>query len=296
MRSFFRLSCALMVLLATLVAAPGAQADSPDPNEQKLIQQAKTDGKVRVLVRFADAAQRNAVTSKLATRKSSVTIKAQFKYMPLVAMETDADTLDELARNPNVRHIQLDARNRPSLGSTVPLIGADEVQRRGIAGKGQNVAILDSGIDVDHPFYQGRIVRQACFSDPTNIEDEETLCPNGENSQTGDGAADAETGQCMNGNTNLCDHGTHVAGIAAGSTKNDSSAITVGNSTDADEPADDTNRGPLLDLFAPGSGVDSSVPDDAYDAKSGTSMAAPHVTGAFACSGRRNRTRASASC
>ena len=46
--------------------------------------------------------------------------------------------------------------------------------------------------------------------------------------------------------------------------------------------AGDSNRGPLLDLFAPGSSIDSSVPDDAFGNMSGTSMAAPHVTGAFA--------------
>jgi hypothetical protein len=38
----------------------------------------------------------------------------------------------------------------------------------------------------------------------------------------------------------------------------------------------------LLDVFAPGTGIDSSVPDNGYGPKDGTSMAAPHVAGAFA--------------
>ena len=42
-----------------------------------------------------------------------------------------------------------------------------------------------------------------------------------------------------------------------------------------------SNRGTLLDLFAPGVSVDSSVPDDTWDNFDGTSMAAPHVTGAW---------------
>ncbi|MFE0845903.1 proprotein convertase P-domain-containing protein [Streptomyces rochei] len=61
-----------------------------------------------------------------------------------------------------------------------------------------------------------------------------------------------------------------------------SSAITVGSTTDDDELSSFTNRGALLDVFAPGTGIISSVPGDGYASKDGTSMAAPHVTGALA--------------
>ncbi|MFF9048071.1 S8 family serine peptidase [Streptomyces parvulus] len=61
-----------------------------------------------------------------------------------------------------------------------------------------------------------------------------------------------------------------------------SSAITVGATSDDDQLSAFTNRGPLLDLLAPGTGITSSVPGDGYAAKSGTSMAAPHVSGALA--------------
>ncbi|CAM5399745.1 S8 family peptidase [Streptomyces aurantiogriseus] len=61
-----------------------------------------------------------------------------------------------------------------------------------------------------------------------------------------------------------------------------SSAITVGSTTDDDQLSSFTNRGPLLDVFAPGSNVVSSVPGNGYASYNGTSMAAPHVTGAFA--------------
>lgn len=55
------------------------------------------------------------------------------------------------------------------------------------------------------------------------------------------------------------------------------SAITVGATTDDDQLSAFTNRGPLLDLLAPGTSIVSSVPGDGYASKNGTSMAAPHV-------------------
>jgi len=59
-------------------------------------------------------------------------------------------------------------------------------------------------------------------------------------------------------------------------------AIAVAATDDSNVLAAYSNRGPGTALAAPGSNVYSSLPGGTYGTKSGTSMATPHVAGAFA--------------
>ena len=63
-----------------------------------------------------------------------------------------------------------------------------------------------------------------------------------------------------------------------------SSAVTVGATTKSDAVASYSNVSSLVDVFAPGSGIVAAITTSttAVGGKSGTSMAAPHVAGAFA--------------
>ncbi|MGH7359090.1 MAG: S8 family peptidase, partial [Acidimicrobiia bacterium] len=91
----------------------------------------------------------------------------------------------------------------------------------GYTGAGRAVAVLDTGIDLDHPFFADAIVAEACFSagGKTDGTTGLSLCPkdalgNERHEVIGAGAADAETTRCREAPE--CSHGTHVAGIAAG--------------------------------------------------------------------------------
>jgi hypothetical protein len=78
-----------------------------------------------------------------------------------------------------------------------------------------------------------------------------------------------------------------------------SSAITVGSTTKGDVESSFSNAAPWLDVLAPGSSICSSVngspncggsSSTGYGFKSGTSMATPHVTGAWAVLKSKNGT------
>lgn len=316
----------------------------------------------------------------------------RFEISPMMALTVDQNELTALAEDPEVTAINYDSLNYTKLQESVPLIGMlavpDGAYAMGATGTGQAVAILDSGVQSNHPFLSGKIVGEACFSH--NDGSSRSLCPNGTSVQIGTGAAEATTAACINRSENLCAHGTHVAGIAAGykptagippngvakdskivavqvftrsnngisaytsdiiaglewvyanidsfpgakiaavnlslgsdatysshcnrepekpiidqlraagvatiiASGNDSqsnavnspgcisTAITVGATTKTDHVANYSNESPtMVDLLAPGSSIYSSIPLSNYDYEDGTSMASPHVTGAFA--------------
>lgn len=146
---------------------------------------------------------------------------AQWDFLPYVALKAKALALQRLADSQLVTNIQEDSEEGPHLASTTAHIGADATWEGGFGGLGWTVGILDTGIDRDHPFLNGRIVYEACYSSTGGDPNRVSLCPNGTASQTGLGSADAETAQCWatpgnTGTQNICDHGSHVAGIAAG--------------------------------------------------------------------------------
>jgi len=140
-----------------------------------------------------------------------------FEISPMFAITVNGTELNRLAQDPDVQRIHLDRLSQPLLQNSVPLIGMDGANgayARGATGQGQAVAVLDTGVQVSHPFLSGKTIAQACFSNASGGGI--SLCPNGTKSQVGPGAAEATTGACLDASDNLCTHGTHVAGAAVG--------------------------------------------------------------------------------
>lgn len=146
------------------------------------------------------AGARSSVLAKLALR-GDARIRT-FDALPLVAMDVTLDDLDRLASDANVLGVQEDRINKAMLAESVPLIGGTAAWSAGYRGLGQTVAVIDMGVDKNHPFLFGKVVSEACYSIGR-------WCPGGATSSTAPGSGRPCPGAG-------CDHGTHVAGIVAG--------------------------------------------------------------------------------
>jgi len=322
----------------------------------------------------------------------------QFKHIPYISTTVNLDSLNVLQSSPMVASIMQDVAVPPLLYQSNSIIGADKVWPEsfedgiGYTGAGQQIVILDTGVDKSHSFLAGKIVSEACYSSTVTSESSTSLCPGGLPESTA-----TDSGLPCPSSIAGCDHGTHVAGIAAGGTflyvgneyhgvapdaqiipikvfsqfsnpsscffqapcvlsytsdqmkalervfelSQDpdmniasvnmslgggrfnsacddqplkplidqlrsvgiatviasgnngfsdsisapaciSSAISVGSTTKSDSVSSFSNSAGILALLAPGSSIISSILNDQFAAKSGTSMATPHVAGAWA--------------
>ena len=322
----------------------------------------------------------------------------KFDQLPIMAVNVNASGVESLRRSREVIDVQEDELSLPSLAESVRLIGGNTAWSSGFTGKNQTIAILDTGFDKNHPMLSGKFVSEACYSTTGTIS--QSICPGGVSSSTlPDSAINCTF-------TAACEHGTHVAGIAAGKTVtfggqtfsgvakdaniipinvfsriNDnatctsvnqptpclltyisdiikglervyalrtsyqivavnmslsggryssncdsdslkpiidllraaniatvassgnnryteqigwpgciSTAVSVGATLDTtDTVASYSNSSSILSLLAPGSGIISAVPGNGYGSKDGTSMAAPHIAGAWALARQKSQ-------
>jgi Ca2+-binding RTX toxin-like protein len=151
----------------------------------------------------ADLAQTLAGTG--ATKVSAAALQ------PAATYRITSAGLDALLADPSVADITLDGQAGAELASSTAVIQSTQLNQAGTRGDNYSgsttgpyqVAIIDSGVDNQHNAFTGRIVSQACFVTDNS-------CLGGTNSSTAAGSAD----ECTHSTD--CDHGTHVAGIAAG--------------------------------------------------------------------------------
>lgn len=290
----------------------------------------------------------------------------RYESVPMMAKALDRAEADRLLRSDKVAALYRSEWRDTFLSESTRLVGAQPLIGGGSRGEGQVVAVLDTGVDDTHPFLQGKVVDGACFSVYGN-------CPGGAKRASG-----LTAGRPTLGN----DHGTHVAGIIAGSDRarsgvapaakllavqvfsraegrvgatdvdvlaaldwvyaqranhriaavnlslgggafneycdgaspytailrllrqagivaviasgNDSQtsavaspacvsvALSVGSTDKQGNTSPFSNSWPKLNFVAPGGDIESSVLAGGFAAKSGTSMAAPHVAGAIA--------------
>lgn len=134
---------------------------------------------IRVIVRYREAPPR---ADELVVKAVDV---RSFRLLPCHALQTTVEGVHQLAEDPQVETVWLDETVHTCLDVSVPLIRVPLVWQAGFRGKGIRVAVVDTGIDREHPDFAGRVLAGRSFVGASYADD--------------------------NG------HGTHVAGILAGS-------------------------------------------------------------------------------
>ncbi len=227
----------LLALASFSVGVVKAQSDSlagPDSIQeaqiQPLLDKAAQQGSLRVILRLkigfqaegllsgamAVAAQRaniRAAQQALVGHLSGETLSTPYAYatLPLVAATLTARGLQMAVDSGRVSAIQEDTPDALTLDESTPLIGATNTWASGYAGAGQTIAILDTGVDKTHPFLAGKVVSEACYSTTDAAQFSHSLCPGGVSDST-----EIDSSLPCGSGISGCDHGTHVAGIAAG--------------------------------------------------------------------------------
>jgi len=215
----------LVLLTVLLVSSTSpALAEGGDTQPLDLLQKAMDSGSVRVIIKLdtptigmngpiGEIQRRmvlNAAQTNVLARQSMLgnTGARSFKHQPYMAMEVNPAGLADLVKSSAIAAIEEDIPVPPSLSSSISLIGADTAWGSGYSGAGWAVAVLDTGVDSDHPLLSGQVVSEACYSSTYAPYNSTSVCPGGQASVTGPGA-----GENCSTSVAGCDHGTHVAGI-----------------------------------------------------------------------------------
>lgn len=206
-------------VLATILVASSTVVHAQDKVDEGVIDNISKYGSSRVIIAlrapkigqsssFAFAAPTSFVSQALGDEGKNI---KRISGLPLVVAETNEIGIAELRANPEIERVFADEPVAPLLFDSSQISGAVGAWALGYRGKGQTVAVLDTGVSSSHEFLNEQVVSEACFSTSSStIYELETLCPNGLDTSTKVGSA--QPCEAMRG----CDHGTHVAGIVAG--------------------------------------------------------------------------------
>lgn len=223
MRKFRKLAARLVLAVALLVNAASVTAQTNVPGYEELFgptARAGASAPVPLIVEVAPKASAitdvgsvnalNDARAAIVDRANSLRAGSarQIGESNLVALELTQAEFDALLAGGEIVKVFPNERRYASLERALPWIRGPQAQAKGATGLGAAVVIIDSGVLSSHTFLGGRVVAEACFSSP--LQGSTSTCANGAPVMTGPGSG----APC---NANGCDHGTHVAGIAAGS-------------------------------------------------------------------------------
>ena len=128
---------------------------------------------------------------------SSVTSSVKKTSLKKPTKKINTVAYKKIKNNTKVKSTRTRVKFNFFLDKSISKINATIPHSLNFQGQDTHVVVIDTGVEKAHPFLRDKVVLEACFSDQ---------CPNGQTAMVGPGAA-----------APVHWHGTHVAGIIAGS-------------------------------------------------------------------------------
>ena len=195
-----------------------------------LVQRAAEQGEIRVIIGLSmtmededslSAAEEATQLNRLQAVQNQVQSRSlagvpsdridHYDTIPYMSAWVTAAELENLLSDPQVISIQEDVPLAPTLNKSVPLIQSNKLWAKNLKGKGNVVVIVDTGVFKNHAMIVDDWLPGACYSTTNASQSSTSVCKGGAAEELGKNA-----GRNCPLSIDGCDHGTHVAGIAAG--------------------------------------------------------------------------------
>lgn len=148
----------------------------------------------------------------------AVTVKRDLADLGLLTAELSLEQIHALAQSKDRRLLAVELKKPAATNALATSTATMNMafawnQSTPYIGTGQTIVVIDSGVEAGHPFFGGRVTAQDCFgtTGSSGTTTYYSLCPGGSAATSWDSPPGTP-----NAATATDDHGTHVAGAAAG--------------------------------------------------------------------------------
>lgn len=127
---------------------------------EKLSEMTETDTAVKAII-FVD----NPKAYAAAAKKKGIRVVFIHNLIKAVTIEATPQILLDLSDTDEVTKIWEDLKVKMFLSESVPLINAPKVWAKGSEGQGVIVGVVDTGVDVEHPDLEGKLIDSKDFTE-----------------------------------------------------------------------------------------------------------------------------------
>ena len=202
-------ACSLVVVPVVGVPPVGADDEGAGPGPAS----GDADGVETVIVDLVDLdVPRDAaiVAGLIDLAHDGVEATGALDALDLMAADVTPDGREALERSGFVESVRTPRTFEFLLDTSTVTIGATALHEAGTTGEGRVVAVIDSGVDADHPGLAGSVTAEACFLIGATLGE---LCKNSVSTVTSVGPGSAVPCTLLPAE---CSHGTHIAGVVSG--------------------------------------------------------------------------------